>query len=319
MSPPHRVADEPEDDIDGDWDFPNSLLGDVAEDLLGTGTLIVEAGEDAMAARDPTEMDLSVPGSIPSDIGSLHDLTGSVNGALLETEQEQVAGGPRVIHRPSFNRPTILVLIGGVLAMSLFSSAYLVWERQSLRTTTIKLEERILQLEQSLKPTQQKAPKNPSVLPWEACGEDAKETNEDPTVLVDNCWLQAKAKVELGTCANEAQEAAKKKLKGFGKTLKTGTTKLQNKFDQAVDDLGKTFNEYMKEEKLEPGTAEGNTNASDATKTTDLGNKKLISTATTVVSGIAFASIAVAALFVDGSLSLFADSPRDTADTTSFV
>jgi hypothetical protein len=257
---PHPIGSL-RDSVDNSWDFA-SHAGDFMSERSGVLIIPADELEDAVAAgpgdRYETAMDLSVPGSdsFPSELGSLHDLTGSMNAAAREDPAQE-----RLIDRDQegesrrglYSKAIVMVLFA-MLVTSFLSSAFLFLERQSWHNTTLRLEEKIRQLEEQqvqqakgqksyttlrleekirqLEEQQAQQAKGqsedpPPVFSWEKSG-DAEDP--EPTLLVDNCWFHAKANLELGKCANDAKKTAEKTLKAFGKT---------------VDDVGKSWIEYM--------------------------------------------------------------------------
>jgi len=338
----HRVEENELSGDDGVWDFPGH---DDTLDSLGIVIVQGEEHEPETKAAQPPPVDddhtnLSLPDSIdvPSEVRSLHDLThfnseGSGDRNEQDHERNRLRFGRAVI----WSKLGLVVLVV-LLAVSLLSSVYLVWERQSLSHATLRLEERILQLEKRLeretKDEEQTPPPvphaTPPVLTWEDTCED-NASSKDQTVLLDNCWLQAKAKFELGSCASEAQQSAKETIKGLGKSIKNSNKHFWNKVDDLVDDLGKTWVDYMAEMTNDDTLDAANSNEDtddinkangegalgSVGKAVDSRAKTIVDTATTVVSSIAFLSLA--AFVVDGTMSFLGSSPSNTAADANFV
>jgi hypothetical protein len=330
---PHRVGDE--QDGDNDWDFASVINGmtrvlivptDEREEAIAAG-YVDDTANGHVHDRYERAMNLSVPGSdsMPSDIGSLHDLTTSVNAAARdEPLQERLLPGDQEgeTRRKLYNNP-IFVLLLATLVTSLLSNVCLFREMQSWHNTALRLEEKILQLElQQAKGHKEKEKEDPPVFSWENCGDS---DDPEPTLLVDNCWLHAKAQLELGKCANEAKVTAKKKLEDFSKTVWKENKRFWNK----VDDVGKSWIDFMAGDEYmadEPDTAKsesvpvepkGDTNASGDAKSMDARTKKITDTAKTVASGLVYASLAF--LVADESFSYFSGVPRERSGATSYM
>jgi hypothetical protein len=338
---PHQIGNEQDSSVDENgWDFASHNPGDFVSER--SGLLIVPADEhdDAVAAgsgeRYEAAMALSVAGSdsFPSNMGSLHDLTGSTNAAACENPAQE-----RLVYRDqegegrcsSYNRPISLLLLA-MLVTSFLSSAFLFLERQSWQDTALRLEEKIRQLEeqqaQQAKGQEQaqqakgKTEDPPPVFSWEKSG-DAEDP--EPTLFVDNCWLHAKANLELGKCANEAKKTAKKTFKESKKTLEDfGKTvvKENKRFWSKVDDAGKNFVEFMAESTKSESKSESvpvesndNMNSSETVKITDARTKAITDTAKTIASGLVYASLAF--VIVDESFAYFSGSPRVRPAATS--
>jgi hypothetical protein len=321
---PHHIGNEQESVRDNGWDFAS--LGGLMSESLGVLIIVpTDESDDAAAAgpddRYPTPTDFSVPESIPSDLGSLHDLTGSMNAAAREDPAQE-----RLFYRHQEGESRrnlcsklITLLLFSMLVTSFLSSAFLFLERQSWHNTTLRLEEKIRQLEEQLEEqqAQQQAQQAkgqkedpPPVFSWEKCGD--AEDPEEPTLLVDNCWLHAKAKLELGKCANDAKKTAKKTLKEFGKANK--------RFWNKVDDVGKTWIEYMAGEEPDyesvPVESKDDMNSSGVAKITDARTKAIADTAKTIASGLAYASLFY--VVVDESFAYFSGSAPARSGATSY-
>ena len=192
----------------------------------GNGLLILdgeEAEEEAHAGNNNNEwgsgLDFSVPGtdSVPTIVGSIDGLpvaaaaasaaAASNTSATLEDDGEKV--GTKKIHKQekiSRQEDTVSFVSKSRLALLLVPTAIfflvptiasirLYKERNSLLTSVATLEEEVVRLKDEAKKQKK------GELLWNTCGDDSKDT-----VLVDNCWLTAKANIELGDCASHAKD-----------------------------------------------------------------------------------------------------------------
>jgi hypothetical protein len=339
---PHPIGNEQDSVCDNGWDFASHHADKFISERSGVLIVPADEDEDAVAAgsgeRYQNAMALSVAGSdsFPSNMGSLHDLTGSRNASASEDlAQERLVYRYQVgdSKRSSYNRPLSLLLLA-MLVTSFLSSAFLFLERQSWQGTALRLEEKIRQLEelqaqqvkgqeQAQEQAKEKTENPPPVFSWEKSG-DAEDP--EPTLFVDNCWLHAKANVELGKCANEAKKTAKKTLKESKKTLEEfGKTvfKENKRFWSKVDDAGRSFVEFMAAEEPDsaksksesvPVESKDDINSSGVTKI-DARTKAITDTAKTIASGLVYASLAF--VIVDESFAYFSGSPRIRPAATS--
>lgn len=175
-----------------------------------------EAEEAAAADNGDNEwgsgLDFSVPGtdSVPTIVGSIDGLpvaaaafaaaAGNTTATLDEDGEKK---GPKKIDNQEDTAPLIsrsrmaLFLVPTVILFLVptIASIRLCKERNSLLTSVATLEEEVVRLKEEAK-KQKKGD-----LLWNTCGEDSNDT-----VLVDNCWLTAKANIELGECASHTKD-----------------------------------------------------------------------------------------------------------------
>lgn len=161
---------------------------ELVDDAMQQGILIVPPDDDDHYTRlFDTALNLSLPGteSMPSDVGSLQV------SSLLHPH-------PRAPTTTRIHRPSGWLVVGGglVLILSMASNVYLLHERTKIR-------QQIQNLTQTLEQHRRKAQQQQKQkFQW-----DGGNWNSPPddTTLVDNCWLHAKANVQLGHCAQEAK------------------------------------------------------------------------------------------------------------------
>ena len=170
---------------------------------LNSGVLIVDGVDSTLSGRhhrNNENSNFSIPGtdSLPTDIGSL-------DGAdhLLDFEIEDTRGRMRALGK----RP-ILMLLVPVVCCTAAGLGYLVKERNTWRSSAMRLEEEIQRLER-----ESERIKNTFEASWDQQGQPDKTS--DLFTLVDNCWLQAKADIKLGACGFEKKDKIKELSESF--------------------------------------------------------------------------------------------------------
>jgi hypothetical protein len=169
---------------------------------FNSGLLIVDGVDSTLSGRhhrNNANSNFSIPGtdSLPTDIGSL-------DGAdhLLDMEIEDTRGRMR-----GFCKRPVLMLLVPVVCIGMAGLGYLVKERNTWRSSTLRLEEEIQRLERDSERI-----KNTCEASWDQGQPD--ETSNLFT-LVDNCWLQAKADIQLGACSFEKKDKIKELSESF--------------------------------------------------------------------------------------------------------
>ena len=190
-------------------------------EIANSGLLILDGEEPEAPAGGPKSgsdtgsgsgLDFSVPGadSVPTIVGSIDGLPAAAPTATPGFGEKTVpkkidsSGGarkddgqgtaPQIYNCKSrlalFLVPTlVLFLVPSIASIRLYR------ERNSLLVTVAQLEEEIQVIKEEAKKKKQE-----EALLWNTCG-DGKET-----VLLDNCWLTAKANIELGDCASHVKD-----------------------------------------------------------------------------------------------------------------
>lgn len=130
---------------------------------------------------DSVEPDLSLPDSVPSEV-------------------ETLGSSPRRRHR--WTNTILTVLLG----LSLSTNILLGYQQYRQLALTRRLQEQLLA-------QQQETPK----FSWDQ--EPGSKTCHDSSPLIDNCWLQASAKVRLGECAAETRHKLSSQLSSWGQSL----------------------------------------------------------------------------------------------------
>jgi len=205
-----------------------SLTGNESDE---SGLLILEGEEEAPASSNNNKSDnesvnLSIPGtdSVPTIVGSLEGLPGgdpsvatktskvtssrendksaTTNTNIKEIAQADARTAVQLISKRNlvmFASSAIFVLLVPTL-----TSVRLYQERNSLLLSVAELEDKF----QVLKDEASKRKKE-ELLNWES------GCDNEQRILLDNCWVSAKANIQLGECAQHA----KQNLIEFGSSL----------------------------------------------------------------------------------------------------
>mmetsp|Transcript_9110 Transcript_9110/g.14026 ORF Transcript_9110/g.14026 Transcript_9110/m.14026 type:complete len:464 (+) Transcript_9110:91-1482(+) len=187
-------------------------------------------------ARSGAELSLpDTDASLPTDLDSLD--AGSI---LLRDEQSRSeAGDPKRQNeiknenetpghgdREGKIRNLYMPIVSAVLlACMVLTSGFLVWDRNSWRSSAIRLEEELnllqarvnetqAEIERLLLETKLKREDPPQEKKSDNCGSKDDgfffpPKDQQKVVFADNCWLQAEASFTLGSCADQAKERAK--------------------------------------------------------------------------------------------------------------
>jgi hypothetical protein len=166
-------------------------------DFFNSGVLILD-GANSSSMDELTEngyFDLSIPGtdSLPTDIGTLGD-----NGYSLGDEESV----DHCAHAHSRKRLAMLLLLLLPVVGAVVGLGFLFQERNSWRTSALRLEQEIERLEMESQKRLEQEIERLATLDWE-------ETTDNSVTLLDNCWLKAKADFQLGMCGGEAVERVK--------------------------------------------------------------------------------------------------------------
>jgi hypothetical protein len=164
-------------------------------DFFNSGVLILD-GANSSSMGELTEngyFDLSIPGtdSLPTDIGTLGD-----NGYSLADEES----ADHCAHAHSWKRLALLLLLLLPVVGAVVGLGFLFQERNSWRTSALRLEQEIERLE--MESQKRLEIERLATLDW-------LETTDNSVTLIDNCWLKAKADFQLGMCGGEAVERVK--------------------------------------------------------------------------------------------------------------
>ena len=256
------------------------------ESGLETGVLILPA------LASP--MNLSVPDSVPSNVESLN-LNPAVPDLLPRNEAEQ----KKAI------RAAFIVACLFFVAASLTPTFYLLWERNELRSTALRLEEQIEHLQSHVISKKQKSRPvrpNPSPSPKAFSWEEPSGCQEgpEPSKLIDTCWMRADAKVQLGECAIKTKRKIKKKLKKLGRTLWQAQEDLLGKMQDVKEQYAEASSHFYSAYNDEKSTSQDETTQREqSVKKRQERLQKIGQTAKSVLSGVAVAS--AAALIVSGT------------------
>ena len=142
--------------------------------VAGSTPTTIIASDEKKKKKDPTKSD-------PSDNGTQDD----------QHEQDLVPSISSKGRLALLFVPTVVLFLVPTIASIRFYQ-----EKNALLASVVKLEGEITRLQEEAK----KQKKRERL--WETCGND----DSKDTVLVDNCWLTAKANIELGDCASHAKD-----------------------------------------------------------------------------------------------------------------
>jgi hypothetical protein len=236
-------------DVDDDDDFHSEDHGILADwgvvsnqdhSFSNTGVLILPGSVQARQANGSQaySANLSIPGSdsIPTDIDSIvqeDDSRGrriniiggdsigrsTSNGSsrLWENEEASILLRSQEELRTMNRRGSILAVL--LVLVSVTSTSYLIWDRHTWKSSAVQLEQQIRHIQIALNETKLSALPTPTPkleipsLPWDVC---STGTPEEANTLVNNCWMKAKANVQLGDCAEQARQSVQKRAKEFG-------------------------------------------------------------------------------------------------------
>ena len=163
-------------------------------EFMNSGVLILDGIESSLG--DPTIeastrneiLDLSIPGtdSLPTDVGSLDG-----RDQLMDVASEGDRGRTHFMGASS-----MLWLLVPVICSSIAGMGYLLHERNTWRSSALRLELEIQRLELE----SERIRNSCENAPWE-------ETPPSKLItILDNCWVQAKADIAFGACSEEAKE-----------------------------------------------------------------------------------------------------------------
>lgn len=168
------------------------------------------------------ELDLSFPESVPSEIGSVHNSDPSLHPPEDPRNEIWLTVHRQVVIRRR-HLPILAVSIALVLLSALVSYVLVLQlDRSNLNLEILQLKRELLAREALerkqrswyySKPDPTWKPEVPPPPP-EVC-----KSEEDATTLVDNCWVQAKANVQLGRCAEDAKTLVQGKLNDAKKKI----------------------------------------------------------------------------------------------------
>jgi hypothetical protein len=211
--------------------LPDETWETVDEAGEGTGILIVppengliaDPGADAPPPgqnQQSIALDLSFfPDSVDSEIGS-------VQGSVIIAEdhvppeprddEDQAPAEPRDdvalrLCRLLVIRRSYIPLAASLLVLlPLLVSNAMIWvDRSNLRIENLQLKRELLEASMRSSGSHPKnVGKGGSPPPVCACGDKPEEA----TTLVDNCWVHAKANVQMGRCAEDAKKVVQQKL-----------------------------------------------------------------------------------------------------------
>lgn len=205
------------------WEEPAPSTQPVLQEpiKIASGILIVPGSEDSETSERfaRTPVNLSLPGSnyIPSDLGFSQDLLedsqiltidDDLDSSVREaTQRPKVQDENQVfvskVCRNAMTR-NILSVISLLLVAS--STSYFFYELSAQKSSLILLyEHEIDQLKGQARQQKQMAHFDPGSEKFQV-----KDSSDQFITLFDSCWLNVKAKAELGQCSREAKEAAAK-------------------------------------------------------------------------------------------------------------
>lgn len=329
-----------------------------------SGILIVPGNDDPETSDHlfRTAMNLSLPGtdSIPSDLDSLSDPL--ERAQILVSDDECGAEHPEAAgvtmpeiedkiqvadEKISVSRNVRQNIVLVAISLSLFASTCcLFYERSAWKLSIKSLNEEIGQLKAQVKKEQKQDSKSTGFeFPWENCRDD--KSSDKFTTLIDNCWLNAKATIGLGQCANKAKQTVMDLLGDLGTSIwkahETSRVKIEdltNKFQEESETVVTHVEEWAKslwknsyspmEEFLQEETRSEKREGNGTTKTglsplTESSVEKIESNAdqtaeanymsgsfdnvASIISGLAFASIA--GIITDEIASYLTEVARD--------
>jgi hypothetical protein len=201
------------------------LLDQVSDgsDYAGGGVMILDGEVDTSSNNEFS--DLSIPGtdSLPTDLGSLSD--------------DNDTGYCLPLNSWVFRKRPLLLFGFFIFALCTFGGGLLLRERNSWRSSTLRLEQEIqrLEYENALKLEQEiqrlEREKEEEIRRLEREKEEVKsscESESEPEpewleddqseessffTILDNCWIRATANIKLGPCGGEKKES----LRDFAK------------------------------------------------------------------------------------------------------
>jgi hypothetical protein len=158
-------------------------------DGCGSGVMILAAIDNG-SSRNET-FDLSIPGtdSLPTDVGSLSESNEDLG-------LHDHYGHPR--HSRLLRKRSIFLLSVSALCMGPAGLIFLLRERNSYRSSVHKLEQEI----QRLQDEKQEIKTSCESPPWM----EKEEKESEYFTIFDNCWIKAKANVQVGECSEKASE-----------------------------------------------------------------------------------------------------------------
>jgi len=119
---------------------------------------------------------------------------------------------------PSVKNPKNLLLMLHLL-VGLFVVIHLAWDRYSWRSSAIHLEQELRQL--TTEPIHQTIPPPRDLPQNDAFKEDWHPADKPDNVILDNCWVHARASVSFRECAEDAKDTMKEVTTEVVETAKT--------------------------------------------------------------------------------------------------
>lgn len=123
-------------------------------------------------------------------------------------------------------------------------------DKEKRHKKTIKqLEERLADTEKIIEDNKKKTHKIDSTkgntFPWET-GKNSKYIMDDPSILIDNCWLYVKAKMDVGECVSDVTDSVKHHVQTLGKSFQSAVRNFRNEFDQFHKSEKKLYKAHKK-------------------------------------------------------------------------
>ena len=228
-----------EGDWQGTWHAYSSnaeIVSDSEDDCRfdDSGILIVSPEEENEEIQQAS-LTLSVPESIPSNVGSVaisaHQNSQddrADSGSLSSSTSAGSNGSKSLLSK----RISLGMAVMFFLLFCASAASYVVWERKQFEAKTLRVEEENQLLKKQLETTEknlQDAQKNPphGFASEENCSGSTPFATTSPGI--DNCWVHAHANVKLGECAQETKENAVKNFRKFQKKAKKNFKKVATK------------------------------------------------------------------------------------------